>query len=879
MKLENLGKVVFYQSADGTQVAHVFYTDGKHNEVSLEEGFDALRAIAKEENISNFDELESFYDKEDSRIRTFSSEALYEAALPSLKYTHEFTNDELSASLFNNSKIPVNKVSLKNISNDKLNEDDYEDSESLIEDEEEILKEEGYTSDKESTSMISNIKKKIKNSNLAKKLTAFTLAFAMCLGIYSVANRKSKSGDILNNNIDYSATQTLDDVGVEDFSDVSDFNSLLNKTTNTYQHDAMKLMSDNLDYFNITFANHYLENGKNIRAALSWDEMMALQIAYNNYSKEEIKAIFNGYELQKDKFDAYYKNASLQLMGAYVLESREMQVNSWKYVNSVEGQEFVKKYNEMFLAAKEATGSQKVELVNKFYQELYKDFPICEEVREVGISHADSRSQLEQYKLAVAPIVSASEILFQNLEVDHTLSDKAVEYFNDLGLCNIGVDQFERVQTILLGAEEYSYEAKYEQFRELKIKELTAKGYYVIDDAHRNLNQLDKFKSIVNLQRECFDNVNSSSSSSYSSSSNNKSKHYSNNSNNNNSSNSSSSSNTTYRTETSTSTTDSRSEAINKAGQSKVEEAENSVNVIIEIENNNNKTQAEIDAEKTRQEMQKEADEQAKINEKIVEEDEKDLQNKIDKVNENINNGKSQNESDFGDHNVKIDKEYKDENGNIDKSVENITTDGTGAKTNNDLPNPNKTGKDFDKNAPTGDNNPANPVIVEPDYNVEDDEECIDYINNNNKTEENKTENTSSTTEENKTENSSTTTETKSEEHEENFYTEEVTTETTTTTTTTTTVETTTEEVVEDTGKKSDINNEEKSSSSTSTKETTSNNVEVSTPTVDTKTTNTSTQHIVEYEVPTKTAEEIVDEYISSIEMPTFEETSKTLTK
>ena len=103
----------------------------------------------------------------------------------------------------------------------------------------------------------------------------------------------------------------------------------------------------------------------------------------------------------------------------------------------------------MFLRCKETTGQDQIDAVNAFYQELHNDFPINADQREVGISHAETRDDIEAYKLSVTPMVAAAEMMFQNLDIDHTLSDQAIAYFNDLGLCNFAQGSFDKAETIM----------------------------------------------------------------------------------------------------------------------------------------------------------------------------------------------------------------------------------------------------------------------------------------------------------------------------------------------------------------------------------------------------------------------------------------------
>ena len=58
------------------------------------------------------------------------------------------------------------------------------------------------------------------------------------------------------------------------------------------------------------------------------------------FTTEEIRAIFNGYEVDSAEFTNSYKEATLQLMGAFVLETRDMPVDLSQLLNTQEGQEF-----------------------------------------------------------------------------------------------------------------------------------------------------------------------------------------------------------------------------------------------------------------------------------------------------------------------------------------------------------------------------------------------------------------------------------------------------------------------------------------------------------------------------------------------------------
>ena len=506
-------------------------------------------------------------------------------------------------------------------------------------------------------------KKKGLFQKLWVKVTAFVLAAAMFFTGGYIVGRNTKSGEIVNNNI---TMESQNEIPAQDQA----YLNLLYKSTNEDQKSTMIHQSQSLDVFNRDFANAFIEEGKDIKASLTWDEMMALNLAYNTYTKEQIRIMFNGAEVDATAMSSAYRNATLQLMGAYVISTRENPVNSSAFLIDPEQQVFVEKYNNLFLTMKETTGAEQVAAIDAFYAELYKDFPISDEVREEGISHADGRAQVEAYKAAVTPMVMAAEIMFQNVsDTDHTLSDKAIAYFNDLGLCNVVDEQFKRAETITLTAETDETQPLYTEFRDAKITELIYEGNYPTDDAHRDLSQLEAFQVWVNGHFEIVDGVNTGNIVA----------------------NPTTTTTTGTYTEKSSTVTSDRSTAVNQAGESAVKKAEDKVDSELEAQN-----------KAAQEKAQQEADQASSAAKKEAEEDASDMQNKINDANQTINNGGTVNESDFGDHDVDFSDEFEDGNGNLSDSVTDITTDGTGAKTENDLPDPNQTGAVFDGQSSTG---------------------------------------------------------------------------------------------------------------------------------------------------------------------------------
>ena len=524
------------------------------------------------------------------------------------------------------------------------------------------------------------------SANFRNQAIATTLASALVLGssggaVASTLNNKNSS--------DNSSTTTTQEIKSEDTVD-----ELLNETTNTTQKTAMTNLYSGITTFNGKFASAHMEEGKVIRAALSFDEVSALQVAYNDYSKDQLKAIFNGANIYSEDLTNAYKDATLQLMGAYVIETPESQVDMSCLLETQEAKDYYNKMHQMFIEANSATGQEKLDKINAFYEQIRCDFPITDEVRTEGISHADSRNSIESYKLSVIPMVAAGEIMWQNLDVDLTLDDTSIDWLNDTGLCNYAEEKFERVETITLSSNTDFSNPTYDEYRNAINSYLDEYGINVIDDEHRELSKLAAFQFKVNYNFEnCAENFTYTSGTRYSTSSYQTASSYT-------------TSSTTYRSVTTREAVSEDQVPVNER-----ERLKSQIDAGIAIWNSKSKSSGEALAELNRLQIQAQEDEKAKTIEQEVAADEKKLQADINEANNQINknnsdtdktNDKPVNENDFS-GSVDFDNEHSDNAGNLDDSVKDITTDDSGV--NQNLPDPNKTGAEFDKAAESTDNN------------------------------------------------------------------------------------------------------------------------------------------------------------------------------
>lgn len=272
----------------------------------------------------------------------------------------------------------------------------------------------------------------------------------------------------------------------DDFKHLS-VEQLLNITSSNIQQQEMEKISNFLNGYNITFAKNCLDKeAGEIRTVLTYTEANALNSAYNNYSKEDIQAIFNGSEAID--FTKAYKEGYLQLLGAFVLATDNNPVQLDKLINDENGKTFVKDYETTFYECKNLTGEDQVKTVTELYKRVVNDFAIT----------STNQGTIESYKLAVAPIVVAATSLFDDLEIDQTLVDQVTTYFNEVGLYSKTTENFNMANA--LNGTEDSGNPTYEQYKDAEINSLEDESAYYKSDKNRDLSQLDKFKSLVNWQ-------------------------------------------------------------------------------------------------------------------------------------------------------------------------------------------------------------------------------------------------------------------------------------------------------------------------------------------------------------------------------------------
>ena len=573
--------------------------------------------------------------------------------------------------------------------------------------------------------LLNNIKNKFLETALAASIVAMP-------SLSACNNKKVTDANIYETQMSGTTsakeeTSAKEGTSTKDFSKMT-YEELISATTLEAQKNAMKAVGEVLDDVNVKLGSKV--NEKDIVAGISFDEATAMYVASNNLSATQIAAIYNGYSVKAGNVEENYKNA-FNLLTYNLVMADNKEVDLSKFSSDSEGVKFVSKYNNLYYAIKAAKNKEDIEkALNNFYTTFRQDYSyiLNKEDIEIGFAH-DYYTELNN-RYEVLPLIYATALEVQYRNFTQTLTTEEINIINQYGICNELEDIFRLVQDVtneidcntdcIVKVDECDFEnnPKYTDFRKASNAKLGK--YAIVKGVSRKIEELTTLISKLNITFINGEYTISTYENGY---------YYE--------YNSDGSvvvkevTETTYKNTTSTNTI-TREEAIKKFGLARVEEMEKEAKAKCEAniakENEEAKKQGYYEASIVDNAITKEIERDTRAKEKIVQEKENDFNNKINEANNQINkNNESQtdqnkpiNEKDFGDHNVTFDKNYTDGNGNLDSSVKNIGTDSKGVE--EQLPDPNETGKKFDTYSASTDSNIIeyipnelndNPVIVD----------------------------------------------------------------------------------------------------------------------------------------------------------------------
>ena len=644
-------------------LATVIYEDGTCEEVSFNEGINKAVKLAKKENLTA-EEMKDFgivrYVKEEDYIEALDD------VIDEMDDELEIDTDELDFDDdFDDEDIEVKRVSSEN---------DH------------------------------------KTAKTIGRLALGAGILALILGSCSLTK-----GLVKNSTEPIKAEEPDDEDFAKDFEDMT-IEELLETTTNDVQKEAMNRRFNVINYLNGEFADYYLESDKDVRFGLHYRELEALDLAYNNYTTEEVMEMYNGSTLNIKKLNDAYRTGTLMMMGAYTMSDSNMPIKGYELIRCPEKREIAKSWEDKFYAIKNAKGQDQINKINDFYREFNGLFPIDQKTRTEGLAHYDSRENMDYELLAyLTPMVSAMEQMYQNLEVDATLSDQAIKFVNDLGVCNYLDDKIENYARCVNTCNDCqkSIDESYPtglHFENAINAYLESKNINVIDDDHRDISKYDRYLKAVNAYCEAGKDGYTENQKYVSISKTLQSW-------------CKSSSKTTYRTETKRRKV-SREEAVKKFGEAKVKAKEEAVRKQIEKENAAAKAKALKEAAKKKKELQDaENKKKEQLEKEIKKENEQNKQDVIDNLPDYVDKdsvspdpGHSSDLPDPQESGKRLDNnepEYKGKDRvtpdqimpvepnqvHNNTSSNTNTTPANNSTTYDDLPDPNETGKDFDAKA------------------------------------------------------------------------------------------------------------------------------------------------------------------------------------
>ena len=354
--IDIINNIVFYKKSNTNEkCAKIFFRDKSVKDVSFDEAIDICLDIAKELNLKNISEFKKllnnkmFYTTTEKDL--IDNISFYQN--DSCDLISELTDDEVDEEIIDSDNLVAEDSEQEENDNYDVDSDnDFAEDEEFVDIGDpdfnvtyEPTKKSSKLSntnnnkknDSEKKGFFGRIVDKIKNNKIVKRIILCVTALAVGLGIYSCASRKTLEGKMANSNLasisdtNKGNNQNNEDlllIGDNSYYDNYSYDTLQKVNTNEKQKNIMKNTFDMLKAFNGDFANAYVEKGNNIKPALSFEEVMALQTAYNVFSKDEIKAIFNGADIKSKDLENNYKSASLQLMGAYVIETKEHPIDA-----------------------------------------------------------------------------------------------------------------------------------------------------------------------------------------------------------------------------------------------------------------------------------------------------------------------------------------------------------------------------------------------------------------------------------------------------------------------------------------------------------------------------------------------------------------------
>lgn len=192
-----------------------------------------------------------------------------------------------------------------------------------------------------------------------------------------------------------------------------------------FNKDVQKANWEYINYYNDQLASRHLQEGKESRLAVTYDNVKAEYFGYNAdfLSQDKMNLLIGNYKVSSEFLKTNFAEAHGEDMLAYVVSGEEVDKSS--LFMTEDGAYFHHKYASLVADMVSAESrNQKVIAAAKFRQFA------AEEVRMMNQDFAQN-GKTDSYKLSLAPIVEAAEFICQRDQLEPILSEDASKAFKD----------------------------------------------------------------------------------------------------------------------------------------------------------------------------------------------------------------------------------------------------------------------------------------------------------------------------------------------------------------------------------------------------------------------------------------------------------------
>ncbi len=330
----------------------------------------------------------------------------------------------------------------------------------------EIKKKKSKIKDKSKVSKFSKIDKFLKISILI--LTSSIIGSATA--VYSILFEdttidKSLDDDLKNTNSEIKNSDKI----------ISIFN---NNKINTKKRIFTNATYNYLYNYNNSFATKYIEKNSNVRAALKWDEVVAQQLIFNNYNKEDLGNIFDYYDYNANTMYKAYIDSIKQETMANIIQKTSLEKTD---ILDKKSEEFYQKYEMLNIKFNIQTNNKnKIKVAEEFFKELRKDI------------NFDEANNIKTYKTSILSIVNAMMIKCNGVKINGILSKKETNWFYNtcLEIANKKLnDNDKKIESaaIINKALGEKFEISFENIEDIAMKALEEEHLYNVSDSERNL--------------------------------------------------------------------------------------------------------------------------------------------------------------------------------------------------------------------------------------------------------------------------------------------------------------------------------------------------------------------------------------------------------